>query len=239
MEMSIHRVWLGPDPMPDAYREYGDRWAAMNPDWVLTDWTESALRLSWGDQMPCPEIWDRLATEAKAPVPMRHEVAVATQRADILGYFLVYRYGGIYLNCDLEPLKPLSELPVSDFNRYAWAGREDDVFLNNGAIGGPRGHAFWKAVLDRLPVRYNRLFKQGAPMNQTTGPHLLTNVFDSWRLSPEFPNAPVEALPKHIFHFASYMQVPPGGDASAYRDEAIKAGAVALHHWGHRGQLKA
>lgn len=221
--------------MPEPYRKYGEMWSTLNDGWVVTDWTEAALRTVWNGQMPCQEIWDRLETEALAPVTMRHAVAVATQRADILGYALVHQFGGVYVNCDLEPLRPLKELPLANPDREAWACYEDRVFLNNGAMGGPKGHPFFGFILDRLPAYYDA--RKGLPMNWTTGPRLLTDSYGDWRISAGFTKAPVVALPRRLFHFASYGQVPIGGDASAFRGEAYKQGAIALHHWGHKWQI--
>lgn len=221
--------------MPRQYHDYGQQWRDLNPDWVVLDWDEVSLRGVWPDAMPCNEIWEALATEALAPVPMRHEVAVATQRADILGYALLAEFGGVYLNCDLEPLRPLSDLPITDWDRYAWACYEDGQFLNNGAMGAPPGHPFFAYVLAKLPGYYAA--RRGQPMNWTTGPRLLTDCAASWSISPNFGTGPIEYLPRHLFHLASYTSVPVGGDASAFKNEARSKGAVALHHWGHKWQM--
>lgn len=219
MKQLIHRLWLGPNPMPQRYRGYGASWAALNPGWTVHDWTAEDL-----PPLTNQAVYDQLGGGAVAPIPLDPQIAIAVQRADVVGYELVHRYGGVYVNCDLEPLRPLDgALPDT-----AWAAYEDATYLNNGAIGAPEpGSAFWAAVIHELPRRLAAL--PGRPMNQTTGPHLLTHV---WR-SRDWTGA-FTALPREHFHYAHYDRIRLGGTATAYRQAALDAGAIALHHWGHR-----
>ena len=35
----IHRLWLGPRPMPQRFRYYGRDWERLNPGWECHDWS--------------------------------------------------------------------------------------------------------------------------------------------------------------------------------------------------------
>ncbi|CAL9366447.1 glycosyltransferase family 32 protein [Streptomyces sp. enrichment culture] len=218
MNKIIHRYWSGPD-MPQRYRDYGSQWADMNPGWTVHDWTDADL-----PPLANQRVYDQLADGAVAPVPVAPEVAIATQRGDVIGYELVHRFGGIYINCDLEPLRSIDgQLPDT-----AWAAFEDANWLNNGAIGAPGpGSPFWATVIAELPHRFDRM--PGQPFNRVTGPYLLTDVWRSRNWNGQFTTMPREA-----FHYASYNQIAIGGTAADFREAAYKAGALALHHWGHR-----
>lgn len=220
MIKKIHRLWLGPAKMRDRYKEYGRRWAELNPGWEVHDWSEADL-----PPLINQDIYDELGNGAVAPIPLPPHVAIATQRADVAGYELVWMFGGVYVNCDMEPLRPLDGNIPTD---TAWACYEDENLLNNGALGAPEPHhPFWKAVIDELPKRFRRM--RGEPFHKVTGPYLLTDVYRSRDWGGLFT-----ALPKHLFNYASYMQIPIGGTAAPFRDAAYAAGAVACHHWGHR-----
>ena len=39
----FHQVWVGPEPLPDEYRRYGQTWLQHNPGWVLELWTDENL----------------------------------------------------------------------------------------------------------------------------------------------------------------------------------------------------
>lgn len=218
----IHRAWFGPDPLPARYAAFGEQWAALNGrDVKLWDRDEAADLVAMYPE--CRRVWDDIAEHGgRSSIAHRPEVATATQLADVFGYAVIHALGGVYLNCDMEPLRPLADLAMDP--GAAWATQEEDRWINNGVLGGPPGHPFWAAVLEELPRRFDR--DPAAPMHIATGPHLLTDV------AGRVPGLVV--LPKHLFHFALYHQIPVGSDASAYRQAAYDAGAIALHHWHHR-----
>lgn len=221
MAKVIHRAWFGPEPLPDRYAAFGETWAKLNPDWEVRMWTLEEVEPLLDP--PIRRIWNHIRKHgAISAIPHKPEVAIATQLADLAGYTIVYTQGGVYLNCDMEPLRPLSDLPVQPED--AWACIESGHWINNGALGGPPEHPFWRAVLDELPHRFKRL--DGMAMNHTTGPRLLTDVAAS--------TPGLVVLPQKYFNLALLSRVPLGGNANRYRKRAISAGAVALHHWHHR-----
>jgi mannosyltransferase OCH1-like enzyme len=214
----IHRLWMGPVAMPDKYVRYGDRWRELNPDWILHDWTKDTL-----PPLMNQDVFDFIG-EPQGDEHL-HPISVATQQADVAGYELVYRYGGLYVNCDIEPVRPLSNL-LPLVGECAYAGYEDDNFIVNAAIGGPAGHMFWLAVLQELPNRF--WANPRGPMNEVTGPHLLTAVYNmGW---PDFV-----ALPREVFNPIHFHEVPLGGDAEGtFHVDALPEITIGVHHWGHR-----
>jgi len=247
MTLTIHRLWLGPGYMPARYGRYGHEWARLNPSWRVIDWlgagvaiehVEGDLPPNYGAMLFDPsvltnlKVWDELAQGAVAPVPMDAGVAIATQRADVAGYEIVHRHGGLYVNCDMQPLHPVSALMIP--MGAAMVAREDNRFLSNAVMyaTGP-DHPFWRFVVRELPGRF--FANRHKPMNFSTGPYLLTDCFNEWMTLAQ-EGAPVFVPSIQMFNYALYGQVPLGGDASAYVEQARKWGAVAIHHWGHRGQ---
>lgn len=220
-QKTIHRLWIGPNPLPPAYEEYGQRWADLNPGWTVRMWTEQDVEdMGLANQ----RIWDHIkAHGGVSSIAHSYAAARATQMADVAGYEIVHRFGGVYVNCDMEPLRPLADLAAG--GDEAWAGIEANHWLNNGALGGPAGHPFWADLIEELPRRFDRM--PGEAMHLTTGPHLLTDM--AYREPRR-----LRILPKHVFNYALYCDVPLGGDASRLRKSAYDAGAVVLHHWAHR-----
>lgn len=208
----IHRLWFGPRPMPQAYQEYGVKWAAMHPDWELTDWTYDNLPPLRNQALfdTCGWNWGGIAGAGK------QSSAVAVQRADIAAYELVWRFGGVYVNCDLEPLKPLNPLCDSD-GPLAWASASPEPpYISNAILAGTKQHPFWDAVIRILPLHVAA--NPMRPMNQQTGPFLLTDVAKA-----------VDGLTVHdseLFHPYSYSQMAVEG--------GVFPDAYTEHHWGHR-----
>jgi mannosyltransferase OCH1-like enzyme len=224
MQKIIHRIWLGPKEMPRDYSSYGERWKLLNPHWEVILWTEENIK-----DIINKAVWDDLRINAKAGHPMPLDRATAVQRADMLSYELVYNYGGMYFNCDIDPLRPMDEL-LEIVGDRSWAAHEDSYHIVNCAFGGCKGDSFWKMVIASLPNSY-----WGNPkgtMEVTTGPQYLTRQWHQYSFKDSFIDLPV-----HFFNYAHWGQISRGGDAQQFREQAIAVGAFGLHHWGHRFNL--
>jgi mannosyltransferase OCH1-like enzyme len=226
MIKKIHRIWFGPAPMPENYYQFGQAFAYMNPGWEVIDWTEEMV-LDSG--IINSGVWNHLGTPG--PGETINEVALATQRADVVGYELVYRYGGLYLNTDIEPVKPLGVLFDNNPALYekAGAGYEIDQWVVNAAMWAPDiGNEFWGRVIEALPARYYSM--PGAYMNATTGPHLLTQTYH------DYPHL-LHVFHKDTFNPIYFPEVAYGEDA-IFDIDLLPEITVGVHHWGHRKNMR-
>lgn len=205
--MEFHRLWYGPREMPKCYERYGQTWTDLNGG-TLTDHTDYRPTIN-GD------IWDGCGTTFYAnPGGGKEGTAQAVQRADIASYELLYEQGGIYLNTDMEARKPLGDLldGLDVFLVY----EVDGEYPSNAMMGATPEHPFVRSIIDLLPDRLQAF--RGAPMNETTGPHLLRNALANWT------GDPVKVFPSRMF-------MPYGYDDMG---AAVSDDAYAEHHWGHR-----
>jgi mannosyltransferase OCH1-like enzyme len=222
----FHRLWFGPNPMPEKYVEYGRQWEEMNPGWTLIDWTDETI-----PEIINKNIWDAIGQWPKSSIRMESNRAIAVQRADVVSYELIWRYGGVYLNADIQPLRPIEEL-LEETGDRAFAAYEGEyngkAFLVNAVLGGPAEHPCWRECVDELPGRYLTMIT--SPMEMTTGPHLITDLYDRrWRKQDNFI-----ALPRDYFNPVHFGEIEAGQDASDRVEWAKSLGAYGLHHWGHR-----
>lgn len=80
----IHRIWLGSD-IPSEFDTYWQRWRDLFPDHELHTWLESDLRnLGMPDYMWAGRTY--------------------AEQSDVARLRVVNRLGGIYADCDVEPL---------------------------------------------------------------------------------------------------------------------------------------
>lgn len=210
----IHRFWAGPKEFPEEYAEFGEKWARLNPGWEVRMWSEDDISEYPHLSKVFQSLYERDAG--------RQGIELYVQMADIMGYAIVHRYGGVYVNCDMEPIRPLPSLPDK-----AWASYENvtDGRIVNAAIGAPRPrNIFWSRLLSKLPGRY--FTDPTAEMVQTTGPALLT---DMAALLPDR----LHVFPVDTFNPIHWSRVSAGGDASSFRD-SLPEETIALHHWGHK-----
>ena len=207
----VHRMWFGTKRMPEEYRAYGRAWQRLG--YELHTWTEADL-----GPLLNQDAFDAIGAGGVNVGAGNPEVGVAVQRADVVGYELAYQFGGIVANTDIEPLRSFDDLLDGV---EAFACFEQGDFVSNALIGGVLQHPFWRAVIDRLPVRLG--FTQHLSMNEQTGPHLLSEVhrmrddltvFGAWTHCPYL-----------------YGDMGKEGRPDLWETPGPP---YAEHHWGHR-----
>lgn len=107
----IHYFWLGGKPKPDSVLKCIDSWKKFCPDFEIKEWNESNYDVHKHPYME------------KAYEEKRWGFVPDYGRLDIM-----YQYGGIYLDTDVEVLKDLS--PLCEFK--AFKGFENDEYVNDG-----------------------------------------------------------------------------------------------------------
>jgi len=123
----LHRIWVGPNPFPDEYAAYGEGWKRLHPEWEHRLWTE--------DNLP-GDLERREAYE---------EHRVPAERADILRYELLWRHGGVYVDADMEGLRPLDDL-LAGLEFFIAQNKPDQI--NNGILGSAPGHPIIREAMD-------------------------------------------------------------------------------------------
>ena len=113
----IHYIWLGGNPLPPMVLKCMETWKKFCPDWEIKRWDESNLDI---DINP----YCRQAYDAK-------KYAFAS---DVLRFKVLKDNGGVYLDVDVELLKPLDDL----LEQTAFAGFEMGSVLcvNPGLVFG-------------------------------------------------------------------------------------------------------
>ena len=124
----IHYIWLGKGPLPKIAKKCMASWQKFCPDYKIKRWDESNLNLDLNG-------YTREAYENK-------KFAFAS---DCLRYDILLREGGIYLDIDVELLKPLDEF----LSNKAFTGFECANSIAPGLIfGAEKGNVDVKNLLD-------------------------------------------------------------------------------------------
>lgn len=147
----IHQIWLNP-PLPEQYRAWRGRLAALHPGWEVRLWTA-------GNLPGYDRIMDRFDLWGYHP-------AFAS---DIFRVLVVLEHGGIYLDCDTEPISCLEPLRGRSFfcccrPKQVFAGHE--LRINSGdGFGAEAGSPVLAAYLERCDALRDRseniLFRLG------------------------------------------------------------------------------
>ena len=143
----FHQIWLGRKEIPGKFRAGGVGWAEMNPGWRVEWWTDDRV----------PEIVNRKEFEGADKM---------AAKSDILRYELLWRFGGIYVDSDMEPLRPIGEL-LDGVNAFYGDERPDTPC--NAILGCAKGDAFFGHLVKALP----RSFAGDGDVVDKTGPRFL------------------------------------------------------------------
>jgi inositol phosphorylceramide mannosyltransferase catalytic subunit len=184
----IHRVWLGSDPMPDEFEFYGETWERHHPEWEMRLWTDSNL-----PELRYPEALERCRNHG--------------ERSDVLRSELLLRFGGVYVDTDVECKRPLEPL-IGDAPAFcAWVrpGR-----IGSAVLGAVPGHPAIKRLLTEMQERVGK----GSQIEATVG--LLTTVLS-------------EAPDVEVFDSDTFYPYHPRHNPANGREFP---NAYAVHHWG-------
>jgi hypothetical protein len=206
----LHRIWVG-KPMPEKYREFGRKWESLHPDWSFKVWGEEDLR--WLDNQ---ELFDN----AEKYVPAD---AVGQFRSDVARYEILYRFGGVYADCDVEPQKSFN--PLLDVEGFAgW--EQDGVFVGNTVLGAVANNSVMRAMVKMVPESAKA--NAGKAATWLSGPRVLTRVYNDSRPSD------FTLYPQSFFFPYSYSDLRKSDDPAfrKYPD------AYSIHHWGHQRELR-
>ncbi|MEX0997673.1 MAG: glycosyltransferase [Flavobacteriaceae bacterium] len=180
---------------------------------------------SWKKKLPEYEIkkWDETNTPFdKLPfLNLLYKQKKWSFITDFIRLYAVYTEGGIYLDTDIEILKPFNEL----LEEQVFLGFQSDLEsskypLNSAVLGGIKGHEFLYQCLCETEK------KQRLKFNAMGGPPIVTQVAFANGLKTykkQYINKGVLLLPTSYFYPFSWEE--------SYTLECIKPETICIHWW--------
>jgi mannosyltransferase OCH1-like enzyme len=122
-----HQIWFqGWNNLPEKYSKNVESLRILNQNWEHQTWDEQSLRAE------C----EKFSPEALAKFDGYKRMIY---KIDLGRYVVLHNYGGISIDCDAEPLRPLDKIPeinTSDFIISKWSRRSDfESFLCHRGLG--------------------------------------------------------------------------------------------------------
>ncbi len=126
---TIHYCWFGGKPKPALVEKCIASWKEYAPDYELVEWNESNYDV------------DRFSYSKEAWENQKYAFV-----SDVARFEILYEQGGIYLDTDVELLKPLEALLENEF----FLGYDQQNNVNPGLImGSTAGNEWLKKILDQ------------------------------------------------------------------------------------------
>ena len=164
IERILHQTWKT-EEIPRRFRSWVESVRRENPELEYRLWTDDDnLRL--------------IEQHYRWFLPTYRAYRHPVERADAARYFIVHRFGGLYLDLDMEGLRPLWPLLDQDaVNLALEAGpRIEQQVVSNALIAAPRRHEFLESLIRALPAARRRDVTFGDVFDNT-GPHFVSRLY--------------------------------------------------------------
>ena len=189
----LHRVWLGSAPIPEQQEQFWEKWQQLHPGWEFRTWRDDDI--TW---IPNYRTLPQLASHSS--------------RSDLVRFAVLQKYGGVYVDTDVEPLRSFE--PIMGMPLGAFAGWESKSAICTAVMGAEPHHPATLALVKGVDMwRRNHLRSHETTQ---TGPGFLTHT---WKHRND-----VTLFPPGMFYPV------PWDDKSGLGGE-YPPQSFAVHHW--------
>ena len=190
----IHQIWIGPNKPPWPWiNSFRKKFMKQHPDWEYRLWREKEIAKL--------DLFNRNMYESEKAL---------SGKANILRYELLFRFGGIYIDADMEWLnrKPLQDLINQTNPTGLFAGWEDKRMLANSVIGCSMHNPLMYHTIQLLgkTFDYNRRVLNH-PTWIASGPRFFSEAVLPFNITK---------FPSHYFYPLSWHQDNRGIDTSRF-----------------------
>lgn len=176
----IHYCWFGRGQMPELAIKCIESWKKLLPEYEIKEWNEDNFNL---DLYP----YTREAYDNR-------KYAFVT---DVVRLYALYYEGGIYMDTDVEVIKPLDKF----LHHTAFSGFEDEHNIPTGIMASEKNGSWAKENLDYYNNKH--FIKTDGTIDMTTNVQIITNIMKPYGLKQDntyqdFPNF-ITFYPKDYF----------------------------------------
>jgi len=170
-----HQIWIqGWDKLPEKFQKNVSLLHELNPEFQHMQWTDVSLR-------------DECAKLGTVYLKIYDGFTILMSKVDFGRYVVLYNYGGISIDTDMEPLRPIRDTPGLD--KYTFMVSSSPLFprwcnlVNNALIISTKKHTILEHMLNEIistpsdPVNYilNELY-----VTNTTGPLFMNRIIQKF-----------------------------------------------------------
>lgn len=160
----LYYIWFGSRTLPAISRKYLQKWQQLNPDFELIKISENQFNINY-----C-----RFTQQAYA----EGDFAFVS---DVARLWVIYHYGGFYIDIDVEPLRPIGNLCKY---RQIWA-KEDVGMVASGLLFGSEAHA---KSLQKILQNYRSARYQSNDLTALTTVKMCSSVLSQYGLKKDKHN---------------------------------------------------
>lgn len=201
----IHYCWFGDKEIPQTFIDYIDGWKKAMPEFEYMFWTNVDLPL----QIPY--------------ISTAYNNKKWANLSNYMRLHAIYKYGGIYLDTDVELIKKFDELlKESCFFGIENQIDENKFIINNAIFGSVKKHWFIKVCKDNLLSKFD-----GLEDANESSPKLTTEMFFLKNKYIDSTND-IKLFPPDYFY--------PYHFTEKFNLNSITPNTYCIHHWAKTWQ---
>lgn len=155
----IHYCWFGGAPFSDLAQKCLESWKRYCPDYEIVCWNETNFDLNYNDY-----------------VREAYNAGKWAFVSDVVRLYALFDYGGIYMDTDVELIKPLDELRSFE----AVFGFESESSIQTALMMCRKGHPMFAQLLHDYDSAY--FVKEDGRLDTTTNVTRITNICKKYGL---------------------------------------------------------
>jgi len=178
----IHRIWLG-GHMPAIFYKYGHLLEEHLKGWKFILWTDQNVEYDG---------WE--VRQIQTLMPFRNDYAyrkalTTSARINILKTEILYRFGGVHIDCTFECLKNFEPI-IGGLEAFVELDNEN-YSVNNSIMGCTQGHPWMRHIIDQIPKERNDILQQGLRLIERVSLCHDVALFDYCTFHTPYPTKPV------------------------------------------------
>lgn len=150
----IHYCWFGGKPKPELAVKCINSWKKYCPDYKIVEWNEDNFDINC-----CDYVRDAFKEKKWAFI------------TDYVRLFALVNQGGIYMDTDVEVVKPLDKY----LSHTAFSGFQTEDSIQTGLLACEKGYQGFKDLLDEYSAR--SFYKPDGTLNDTPNPVYFTDYY--------------------------------------------------------------
>ena len=157
---------LGNDYLPPEWITYRQKWKHLHPDWEFMLWTKDNI-----PKLVNQHLYDSYSNTG--------------HRSDILRYEILYLLGGVYVDIDMDPCRPIDKI-LDGIDAFCgqiskpWKADLGVQTVETAILGSIPKHSFYKYLVNQIDPWYKE--HHWRSISERTGPQFFERQLDKWQL---------------------------------------------------------
>lgn len=157
---TIHYCWFGNSEKPDIVKKCIESWKKILTEYEIIEWNEENFDININ-------LYVKEAYDSK-------KFAFVS---DYVRVYVLYNYGGIYLDTDVEVFKAFDDLLDND----SFWGYEQENYIATSTIGAKKENVLVKKLLDSYEDK--KFLKEDGSMDDLTNVAIITKILEKYGLN--------------------------------------------------------